>query len=66
MLEMFPSSITLLSAKFLPAFSTLVMGIPLKFQKTLSPIPAQVKFAASQALAVALTGLVVTIYEKEH
>ena len=66
MLEMFLSSIVLLSAKFLPAFSTLPMGIPLKFQKTLLPIPAQVKFAASQARAVVLTGMVVTAHTKEH
>ena len=59
-----------LSASFLTkplsTFPGLVEVSPFSAQVTKSPIPAQVKFAASQALAVALTGMVVTVREKEH
>ena len=62
-LERFSPSSILLSVKPLPALPTSLGVSSLKFQERKSPIPAQVKFAASQALAVALAGLVVTIYE---
>ena len=66
MLERFSPLAMSLLTKPLPTLPGSSLDSSFSSQLIKWPIPAQVKFAASQAQAVVLTGIVITVHEKEH
>ena len=65
-LETFPPTTISFLTKPLAMLSSAVSCFPFNSQFRSRPLPAQVKFAASQAQAVVLTGLVITTHDREH